>query len=222
MKKIFNDFYSFVYKTEYEKKIKLNFKEFMCFLFFFLVSSFFLTIVLYFYLKNTALDISLKSTFFSDFDYKTFLKIVIIVPVLEEFIFRSILVSNRLSLSAFLFAMLYLMFAYWGIDVFLNLTISLLIVSIQYYTNLRIPKMIYNKSFKVIIYSFSILFAIYHIWNFNITPQVLFLSPLLLFPKFFIGISLSFIRVRFGLMFSIISHSLHNLVPVLIYLSVSK
>ncbi|MDO1514637.1 CPBP family intramembrane metalloprotease [Maribacter confluentis] len=77
-----------------------------------------------------------------------------------------------------------------------------------------------NKtSFPKIFYAFTILFGLVHISNFEWSTQVILFAPLLVAPQICAGFILGFIRIKFGLLWSIILHGLYNLIllaPVLI------
>jgi len=68
--------------------------------------------------------------------------------------------------------------------------------------------------FPVIFYILTLLFGFYHITNFEITTTILLMSLLLVSPQLFVGSVLGFIRVRFGLLWSIGLHALYNLLLV--------
>lgn len=67
-----------------------------------------------------------------------------------------------------------------------------------------------KKTFKIAFYSFAILFGFVHISNFEITTNVLLLSPLLVLPQILLGGYLGFIRIRFGLHWAIFLHAAYN------------
>lgn len=71
-----------------------------------------------------------------------------------------------------------------------------------------------NRYFNYIFYVFTLAFGFYHITNFEISPSVLYLSPLLVSPQLVIGLLLGYIRIRLGLGWAIILHALYNLVLV--------
>ena len=77
----------------------------------------------------------------------------------------------------------------------------------------RGPMYFFRKSryFGIAFYFLTLAFAFYHITNFEITPQILYLSPLLVAPQLIIGLLLGFIRVRLGLGWAMLLHSLYNL-----------
>ena len=76
-----------------------------------------------------------------------------------------------------------------------------------------------SKFFKIAFYLFTVLFGFMHISNFEMTKQVLLFSPLLVAPQISVGFLLGYIRVRFGLIWSMALHACYNMVlivPVLI------
>lgn len=73
--------------------------------------------------------------------------------------------------------------------------------------------------FKYVFYALTLIFGFYHITNFEMNTTILLLSPLLVAPQISIGAILGFIRVRFGLLWSIALHAIYNLIlmgPVLV------
>jgi membrane protease YdiL (CAAX protease family) len=72
------------------------------------------------------------------------------------------------------------------------------------------------KSFKIAFYIFTFLFGFVHISNFEITTNVLLLAPLLVLPQIILGGYLGYIRVRFGLQWSMLLHGTYNLFFLLI------
>lgn len=71
-----------------------------------------------------------------------------------------------------------------------------------------------SKYFGYIFYLFTLAFGFYHITNFEINATILLLSPLLVAPQIIIGLLLGYIRVQLGLAWSILLHSLYNLVLI--------
>ncbi|WP_299016524.1 CPBP family intramembrane glutamic endopeptidase [uncultured Polaribacter sp.] len=68
-----------------------------------------------------------------------------------------------------------------------------------------------NKiAFKNAFYIFAIMFGFVHISNFEITTNVILLSPLLVLPQALLGLYLGFIRVRFGLIWAMLLHAAYN------------
>jgi membrane protease YdiL (CAAX protease family) len=80
----------------------------------------------------------------------------------------------------------------------------------------RGPMVFFKKSvyFKYIFYLLTLAFGFLHIINFEITPIIVLLSPLLVAPQLTVGVFLGFIRVRFGLNWAIALHAFYNLILV--------
>jgi membrane protease YdiL (CAAX protease family) len=76
-----------------------------------------------------------------------------------------------------------------------------------------------KKSFKFGFYILAILFGLVHITNFKITTNVLLLAPILVLPQTLLGGYFGFIRVRFGLLWSIALHACYNGILMLITFS---
>lgn len=76
----------------------------------------------------------------------------------------------------------------------------------------RAPITLFNnkKYFKIVFYLFAIVFGLVHLSNFQITTNVLLFAPILVAPQTILGGYLGFIRVRFGLQWSILLHACYN------------
>ena len=85
----------------------------------------------------------------------------------------------------------------------------------------RAPLTLFKKqnTFKIFFYLFAILFGFVHLFNFTITQNVLILAPILVAPQILLGCYLGFIRVRFGLLWSIALHACYNGILMLITFS---
>lgn len=75
------------------------------------------------------------------------------------------------------------------------------------------------KKFKIAFYVFTIIFGLIHITNFKMTQNVLLLAPILILPQTLLGGYLGFIRVRFGLLWSMALHACYNGILMIITLS---
>jgi len=67
-----------------------------------------------------------------------------------------------------------------------------------------------KKTFKIAFYIFMLLFGLVHLANFEITTNVLLLAPFLVAPQIVLGGYLGFIRIRFGLQWSMLLHACYN------------
>lgn len=80
----------------------------------------------------------------------------------------------------------------------------------------------YRKRFGRIFYFFTLMFAASHLFNYTNIGGILFLAPLLILPQFMGGLFLGFVRMRYGLKWSVLGHLMHNvalMVPSAIMLS---
>lgn len=80
----------------------------------------------------------------------------------------------------------------------------------------RGPITLFNKKyFKIAFYTFTILFGYVHIFNFDITTQLILLSPLLVAPQIVVGLVFGYVRVRLGLIYSMLLHACYNAVLII-------
>lgn len=74
--------------------------------------------------------------------------------------------------------------------------------------------------FKVVFYVFAVVFGCIHISNYEMNTTNLLLMPLLCAPQIIAGLFLGMIRVKVGLLYSIIFHALYNgvlIIPTILY-----
>jgi len=69
-----------------------------------------------------------------------------------------------------------------------------------------------QKQFKYVFYAFALVFGFVHITNYELTPSVLLFSPILVSPQICLGLFLGYLRVRLGLIYSILFHMTFNAV----------
>jgi len=77
----------------------------------------------------------------------------------------------------------------------------------------RGPLVFFKRSefFRYVFYALTLIFGYIHIFNFEINSATLILSPFLVAPQISMGVFLGYIRVRFGLLWSIAFHACYNL-----------
>jgi hypothetical protein len=79
-------------------------------------------------------------------------------------------------------------------------------------------------NFKVMFYLFALAFGIIHIFNYELSINTFLLLPLLVAPQIIAGMFLGLIRVKVGLLYSILFHALYNgvvSIPYIIYFKYS-
>lgn len=129
-----------------------------------------------------------------------FISFIIIVPIVEELIFR-----------------LYLRYKN---NYLLRLFVSLFYVAgknRKERIEKRIKKVWYKK-YGYIFYFSAILFGFVHIFNFNSDKNLLLLFPIITAPQIFVGLFAGYLRVRFNLIWGFFLHAIHNLVFFLPFL----
>lgn len=154
------------------------------------------------------------------------------IPLLEELSFRLLLTTYNKKFIIYSFALILSFYTYHFLNSYFYVplnkyvycfspylyifSISLLYYAIFYFgfKLIRFPinNKVWHNKFHLIFYFSSILFALHHIPTLNLSTNQYFFLPLILLPFFIYAIVLGFIRVKFGLKYSIILHSLY-LVP---------
>lgn len=74
------------------------------------------------------------------------------------------------------------------------------------------------KKFGYILYGSAFIFAIAHLFNFSTFDKHIYFLPIAIAPQFILGIFTGYIRIIFGLSWSYLFHSMHNLVFLSLYL----
>lgn len=117
---------------------------------------------------------------------------VIMAPLLEEVMFRLILRfrSNFLIL--------------WSIHIGVALHLG------QKRSLLKTARKVWDKFYGRVFYLMTMAFGLMHIMNFEPSLNIYLLAPILVAPQILIGINLGYLRVRFGLIWSILFHAFYN------------
>lgn len=142
---------------------------------------------------------------------KDSLFIFFLFPILEEFTFRLPLLLKKnyifISISSFL---LFFAFADLAVSICIFFIILFLFFSRKHWEYYIIN--LFSKHYKKYFYFMSIFFGALHILNFSeYTPNnLLFIAPLYVLPQFIMGLFLGYIRLKNGIIFSIIAHFLFN------------
>jgi len=144
---------------------------------------------------------------------------MIITPILEEFLFRSFLYPQKKHISAFIFSLTFFLLNYFLIDYFLiKIPLSFIFCFLFQLSSFQINYKWYSKNNRSIVYFSSIIFGLVHITNYQLTQTTIYMSPLFFAPKILSGFSLAFMRIKYGLVYSILLHSAYNAIPVLLTL----
>ena len=155
------------------------------------------------------------------------LKTVLLAPILEEFVFRSLIKPNDKSIAIF-FSGLAGLILYIFLGDILNpyiliaivltaviTTYALVINRGQKYKNDLLLNA-FNKNYIVILIITSIIFGLLHSFNYASLTEINTAVLLLVFPRIVTGFLYGIFKIRNGLRWSIALHIMKNLIAVLI------
>jgi len=152
---------------------------------------------------------------------KTFLYVVIIAPILEELIFRLPLRISSFSFSISI-SILILVIAKLLVCPTIGYEFYLLSIPLTFLLNaffshkkslFAMIKAFWGSHFKYIFYSFSIIFGLLHLSNFEeIYWWMIVFSPLITLPHIIMGLFLGFIRMNFSFLHALIFHATINFI----------
>lgn len=126
------------------------------------------------------------------------LVLVVIIPFIEELIFR-----------------LYLRFKYNYVAQSILLLSTL--AGARNKAKIEIClKNFWSKNFKTIFYLSAIIFGCVHIFNYDYSLTILLLTPILIASQFIIGLFLGYLRIKYNLVLGYFMHAIHNAVILII------
>jgi len=136
---------------------------------------------------------------------------IIFAPIYEEPIFRLHLDLTKKSILWSLGVSVLLLFDSWIVVGVLGIYLIWLFVRVSRNN---------PPSLKLVVYSSAILFGLVHLGNFtslDYTKQF-YLIPLLIGAQVFVGLVISFIRLRYGMKWAMIYHGVYNGIFTAVYL----
>lgn len=156
---------------------------------------------------------------------------IVFIPPLEEFLFRWGLLFSPLRFSVLLLGLFSEIIGIFFLrqsnnfmedKILMPLLFFFIFWLLFWYISYNYRKIIlsnWNKYFNLIFWSSIILFAYSHFSKYQITDFTLAIifSPVLLLPYIISGYLFSLVRIRFGILWSILSHSLANFSSALVY-----
>lgn len=149
---------------------------------------------------------------------------VIAAPLIEEVIFRFPLKFRRGSIALFLVLIVALcvqLFQFLGMAFSEAIFIGLmLMVLIGLYLYFRLQKEsalteFTSKNYGYFFYAAALLFALAHIFNYELEANQYWMTPILVLPQMLLGLMLGYVRVKYGLWASILAHAMNNLIPTM-------
>ena len=153
----------------------------------------------------------------SDIDF-LFLNIVLFGPLKEENLFRYYIDFKKKYLYILLPTLIIVLLGQNFKSIRIYFDIALLMYSfIFFFKKYKLinddKKMSIRKI--LIVFILNLFFYIFHFWNYeNINLNLLIITT----PIFFSGMLLSFLRIKFNIFISLITHILYNLLSYLIYI----
>ncbi len=142
---------------------------------------------------------------------------VAIAPIVEELFFRLLLIVNKRNLLLFslmsLLLSIYSLFKvhyYQSIVLFILSTFAVILSA----KDAGFKKMA-TRYYPIYFYAIAIIFGLGHFTNYNGITGFLYLwIPLLVLPQIIMGLYLGYIRVNYGIIYSILFHMIINLIAV--------
>ena len=159
--------------------------------------------------------------------------VVLIGPFLEELVFRTGLKFRRGYFPVLLFILLFvtcivafkMMPLLWALGVLFVLAMLMIVYLIKAYAIGEFLERLWPRIYGAVFYSVAVIFGLIHIFNytnFNYASLALILIPVLVAPQIFAGLSLGYIRVKYGFFWGFFLHAAHNavfMIPFLLFAS---
>jgi len=151
-------------------------------------------------------------------------ELVFLVPIFEETLFRFLLKPTRKNIIYYALILSFPLaanlikgkFHSALIIAFLVLLPLILLLKKSY---LQKAQKYYLQHFVLFFYLSCLIFGLGHVANFHpLTYEVLLLAPLLTLPQLFLGTVLGFVRMKYGIVYSVLFHLLINLPGLLLFL----
>jgi uncharacterized protein len=151
---------------------------------------------------------------------------VIIVPIVEEIRHRLCLRYSSRNFSIMMASWIYFVLgfivngenAFWQNSSFVLKIALASIIGVIIYSYLQVNSLnntklatFWYKHSRMIFYLFLFSFVLLHVNNFTTKFQLLLVSPLITFPQTVSGIIFSYCRLKYGIVYSILFHSMNNL-----------
>lgn len=207
----------------YRQQMALFIRIFLTQILVILISIFILAIV-FIILKNCGIKVDNKTNYsnlYNNFGKYTLLIVGFIAPIVEECIFRLPLSFKKRDLFFSLVVILFLVvYNFYSKNIIFLLILIFLMFFIFYFT-MRHTQEYFDKIKTLygnyILYSSILVFTILHITNIEYFElKLLPIYILLQIPVLFLGIFFTYTRMKLGLIYSILLHSLVNTIVLLL------
>jgi membrane protease YdiL (CAAX protease family) len=178
------------------------------------------------FLKGVYFDIEMISEEdFEKLNWKTFLSYVLIIPIIEEIIFRAPLLIPKAKIYSLLISVVIIFSSIIYIEndaTQIIVVISILFLEIIYWKNKKIMEFInefIRRNFFLLVILSSISFGLFHMWNYEKIDLITFISVI---GRIIAGFYFAFIVTKYNLKSSCFLHGINNTIPFLILILVGK
>lgn len=144
------------------------------------------------------------------------LKISLLMPVIEEFIFRLSLKINKINLSVTLSCVLFLLIN--RLDIYLAVSLSIILFVFLLVLFNSEPALItkadsyLDRHLNLFFYSQAVIFGLLHLFNYNLDIHLFFLFPFFVVGQILTGCFLGYLRLKYtnGIFLCISTHIFIN------------
>ena len=172
--------------------------------------------------------------FFKERDFLSSLILILILPFIEELVFRLPLRYKKINFIPFIIFITLLTWVllsetfYFSLALSIPLFVVITTFLILYTFNRRMAdkrETFLSSKYNFYFYTVAILFALSHLSNFSYSVSLLLFAPIVLLPQFIGGFFMGFIRIKQGFIWGFFLHALHNaifILPVLLFPSINN
>lgn len=226
--KNFAQFSSFLASPKLSIRSNQNFGNKLKDVFALFVMKFFISIVLVILIKSfiDSDNIGLQNAKKSMSKAEMILLAGLLVPLLEETIFRLSLIFKPIYLSISSSLLFYIIISKYyfnagflnyksqfALRVIISVSVGIILFFLAKKFSEKLRKF-WKVNFAWIFYSLALFFAFAHITNFDINTKHLLLMPILTLPQLVGGAFLGYVRVKYGFPYAIAFHSTNNLIGI--------
>ncbi len=163
--------------------------------------------------------------FVSDIVWDSVVYGAVIAPVLEEFICRYFLRPTNKNRIIYIMGVFLLAVFFVLEEGFIPFCFFVALLGICFLVYLKFKQSKINfyrwyiKYFKFIFYMSALVFGLLHIANFNFSGYAILVMPFMVLPQMFGGLLLGFMRMKYGIAYSVLLHMLFNTILFIIVLT---
>lgn len=141
---------------------------------------------------------------------------VFIAPPLEELIFRSFLNLERKYSLSIVFLMMIVTIWFLFIKKYILATFTFILLILFSYLVINKFNMLVaflKKNYFYFCYTMAMIFTLLHLFNFTFKSLIVY--PLFIFSYLFLSLSISYFRVKKGMILGVIFHAFYNLLIII-------